>query len=380
MRNRPWMSTLLLLVVTSGASAADSPPSNREQRLRELMAEFGHSISLKDPVRAEQICRDMIALAPEMPTTWFNLSCTQARQGKTDAALDSLTKSVELGMLEPALLRKDPDLESLRTQERFQQCLAKARKNQLAAPYEKGGAIKGLKTEERYPEEGLRYRLRLPPDVTEERPCRLVVWMHPSGGSMNAEVERLAPMLAGHRFALMVFTRKQFSLWAAQEIEPMKKSIADAADIPGLTVERPILMGFSAGGQVALQLWHKDPGGYGGLVLDAAYPIDHPTYNREKRMVLANLPESPAIAEVPLFVVVGDQDGGSRLWKQADTAWRAAGVPLTLRLVPGQKHAWLIQGKEQEALDHWLRDLAAGRLPDSTPAHPEVDPNHRPPR
>jgi predicted esterase len=273
-------------------------------------------------------------------------------------------------MLDPALIRKDPDLDSLRTQERFQQCIGKARKNQVAAPYEKGAAIKGLKTEERYPEEGLRYRLRLPPDVTAERPCRLVVWMHPSGGSMNAEVERLAPMLASHRFALMVFTRKQFSQWLPQEIEPMNKSIADAAAIQGLTVERPILMGFSAGGQVALQLWHNDPGVYGGLVLDAAYPIDYPTYYREKRMVLGSLPESPAIAKVPLFVVVGDRDGGSRLWKEADTAWRAAGVPLTLMLVPGQKHAWLIQGKEQEALDHWLRDLAAGRLPGSKPTQP----------
>jgi hypothetical protein len=42
----------------------------------------------------------------------------------------------------------------------------------------------------------------------------------------------------------------------------------------------------------------------------------------------------------------------------------------TAGALPGQKHAWLIQGKEQEALDHWLRDLAAGRLPGSKPAQP----------
>ena len=34
-----------------------------------------------------------------------------------------------------------------------------------------------------------------------------------------------------------------------------------------------MLLGYSAGGQLALNLWSEKPGAWGGVIVDAAYPV-----------------------------------------------------------------------------------------------------------
>ena len=49
----------------------------------------------------------------------YNLACIRALQGKSEAAIEMLAKSVKLGFDRHKLIRTDPDLESLRGDERF---------------------------------------------------------------------------------------------------------------------------------------------------------------------------------------------------------------------------------------------------------------------
>ena len=90
---------------------------------------------------------------------------------------------------------------------------------------------------------------------------------------------------------------------------------------------------------------------------------------KRNEVVPSKLPAGDALKSVPMFVLVGEEDGGSSVWKQVEADWRKAGVPLTIDYVAGGKHEWLLREKQAEALVKWLEDVAAGKLP-GAPAPP----------
>jgi predicted esterase len=309
---------------------------------------------------AADICRKMIELIPRSAEPHYNLACAHAQLGRKDEALSELEKSVELGFEDSEHILKDDDLTSLRTEPRFTAAVAKARVKE--AQVEKGEEIEGVKTVEGAPAGGLRFRVRMSPTATKEKPQRLIVWMHPSGGSMDAAVEKLAPRFAQHGFAVVVFTKKNYGGWGPADVARLPKTLDALAAIEGLSDDRPVLMGFSAGGQMALMLWRAGGAGLGGLILNAAYPVIR---NAEGQFDRMELPEDAA-RKVPMFVVVGEKDGGSQVWKQMEATFRAAGTPVTLSVVEGRGHEWLFGENELQALDIWLEEL--GKTSDRAPA------------
>jgi hypothetical protein len=111
----------------------------------------------------------------------------------------------------------------------------------------------------------------------------------------------------------------------------------------------------------------RHPEGYGGLVLDAAYPVDRDAYEAGK-LAATKPPADDAVKKV--FVLVGDQDGGLRIWDMAEADWRKAGVPLTIDRVAGGRHEWLATGDHLRKLLAWLGDVAAGKRPTDVPSAP----------
>jgi hypothetical protein len=106
-------------------------------------------------------------------------------------------------------------------------------------------------------------------------------------------------------------------------------------------------------------MWSQQPEKFSGLILDAAYPMVPATGGYTPMA----LPNGDGIRQSPVFVLVGDQDGGAGTWRQALPVWQKAGVPLMVHFIKGRKHEWLF-GKEQQAdLDKWLADVAAGKMP-----------------
>lgn len=210
------------------------------------------------------------------------------------------------------------------------------------------------------PASGLPWRLHLARSATPEHPHRLLVWMHPSGGSANALIEPLAPAFAQRGWALLVVTDKDFSGWRGAEANRlMLGTLPDVAKVPGVDARGPVLLGFSAGAQMALELWGARPEAFGGLVLLAGAP-------RFSRGDEQTPPRGPARAGVPLLAVVGERDGGAPLWREAERAWSEAGVGLEVDEVPGRGHEWLLgDAPTLTRVLQWLQALA-GR--DVTPA------------
>jgi predicted esterase len=216
--------------------------------------------------------------------------------------------------------------------------------------------VPGVTVLERAPAGGLRHRLHMGASASAAAPSRLLVWMHPSGASFNRRVEPLARGFIERGFALLVPIDKQFQHWEGSEANRlMNRTVPDAADVPGIDARRPILLGFSAGANMALNLWAAAPGRFGGLVLDGATP----RFLRGERTFSRPAP-APALHETPILVLIGEHDRAAPAWSGEAPAWRSAGVPLTVRVVPGQGHAFLLEGGPLDDLHAWL-SARAGR-------------------
>ncbi len=348
------------------ADTARTEARARQQKLAALNDELAQQFGQKEYEQARKTAGEIIELAPNDPSAHYNLACAQARLKQVKDAVASLTKAVELGYANAAHMKADDDLATLRDDPAFKALLAKAAEAERAAfagSYRPGKEIAGVKTLEAYPEGGLRYRLRMSPTATAEKPSKLIVWLHPSGDSMNDYVETMAPMFIKNGYAVVVFTQKNFIGWGDSDDRKLLISLAAVGKTPGIDASKPILMGYSAGGQLALLLWAQDPAKFGGLVLDAAYPVRQtaPTV-----YVLAPLPNKPGIKDAPVLALVGTADGGSRFWQQAEKPWRDAGIPLQVIYVPGKPHTWLFDTERTRQLDQWLAHVAAGKKPSTT--------------
>lgn len=75
---------------------------------------------------AERLARQAVAQAPQLPASHYNLSCVLALAGKSEEAIESLRKAVDLGFTQRARIEQDEDFRSLREDPRFQSLLKEA--------------------------------------------------------------------------------------------------------------------------------------------------------------------------------------------------------------------------------------------------------------
>lgn len=366
---------LVSLGVPPAPARADGPAdADRAEKARALDEAVMKAFAEKRYEDAKAKCLEMIALLPDDDGPRYNLACALARLGKATEGLEALRAAIERGYADADHMGEDEDLASLRGEKAFGELVVAARANEAKAEdkaYTPGVELEGLKSIEGRPEAGLRWRLRLGKDATAEKPHRLVVWLHPSGGSMNGKVEPLAKDLAARGFALLVVTAKAWAGWTERDAKRLLDgTLPDVAKVEGLDARRPVLLGFSAGGQMALVLWTREPARWGGLVLDAAYPIDLEAYQRSGPgpESLLKLPEGDAKKGTPFFVLVGEADPGQMAWRSVEASWRDAGVPLTVTYVPNGRHEWLFGAEQLTSLWTWVADVAAGKRPGAVEA------------
>ena len=91
-----------------------------------LQAKSAASFKAGDFAEAEKHCLAAIKIVPHNPEGHYNLACILARRGKTDEALASLEKAVELGFNKVDHIKQDDDLSNLRDEERFQKAVENA--------------------------------------------------------------------------------------------------------------------------------------------------------------------------------------------------------------------------------------------------------------
>ncbi len=347
---RPLLSCLALLAACAGALAAE----DSAEQINKLIQAHHYG-------DAAAMAQRMLDANPKDQDAAYNLACALAREGRRSPALDALAKAAALGWADSDHAKVDDDLASLHGQARFTAIIADMQKQSDAAhakdvqgiPYEAGDALAGIKVVEGDPASGLRWRLRIAPEADGKHKAALVIWLHPSGASMDGQVEPLSMDLAKHHCALLVFTQKQYREWTPAEMNKLGSTIDDVGRQAPVDAAHPILMGFSAGGQAALMLWSSNPAPWKGLMLDAAYPIDPSTM---KGNSVTSIPLTPAMkaAKTPMIALVGGKDGGSVLWKAIGPLWQQNGIPVELHIVPDRVHEFLFKGAEWKATLDWL--------------------------
>lgn len=69
--------------------------------------------------------RRLVKLQPENPTAHYNLACSLALSKRSNAALQSLRRAIDLGYKDYDWMSQDPDLEGLQKSKDFQLLLKK---------------------------------------------------------------------------------------------------------------------------------------------------------------------------------------------------------------------------------------------------------------
>ena len=142
MKNRLISGAVMLLLALSVQAA--EPASNGVRRSVFAMPRVQAFLALQQQETlalfqlgryedAEKACLASIQASPDVPTSYYNLACSQARLGKVDAAFESLTLAVEKGFNDANVIKGDADLESLHTDKRYAGIVKAAEK---AGPYQ----------------------------------------------------------------------------------------------------------------------------------------------------------------------------------------------------------------------------------------------------
>jgi YD repeat-containing protein len=122
---------LSLSIAVRAAEPPASPPSvfdlpRIQTRYALLQAATAALFQKGDYAAGEKSCRAAVQLIPHDANAHYNLACALARQGKTDEALASLEKAVDMGFRDPDHIKNDDDLASLRQQDRLKKAVENA--------------------------------------------------------------------------------------------------------------------------------------------------------------------------------------------------------------------------------------------------------------
>ena len=355
-----------------GRAQSATGQDESSQKAARLNQQLQTEMAKKDYEAALKTCRELLTLAPHDSGTLYNLACVQARLGQKKEALATLSQAIDDGWVDWEHMQEDEDLASLQTKPHSSSwSIRPARTNRWPTPRpiaraRRSPESKRLKIS---PKAACAIACEWTPRPPPKNPTSSIVWLHPSsgqpmGGVMNDKVEAMAPMFLKHGYALVTFTQKNFSGWSDRDMKKLSVSLKKIGKIAGIDAKKPILFGFSAGGQVALGLWKDKPGRFGGMVLDAAYPMIM-SPGGYKPMDLDTDHVDPAVKTVPILALVGGADPGAKSWQVVEASWKQAGVPLEVVLVPEKRHEWLFDKAATDRLEQWLIELSAGKLLDS---------------
>ena len=329
-------------------------PTGAELR-QELFSAIVAARAAGDWPTAIAAAQRLIALRPDDELR-CDLAGLHARAGQADQAMALLAQVAEAGWTDLGYWRRHEDLAAIRPLPRFATLAAQvlANRHRIAVP--PAATRAGLRVLPFWPEDGLPGHLYVgdPPQPRHGATlARLVVWLHPSGGSQNGAAIDCAGELSRRGWALLIFPKKDFGGWTDRD---GAAALATAQALPpgcGVDAARPVLMGYSAGGQQALATWRSSPPGtLGGLILDAAFDITM----RPDGSFSPN-PLGPELDRIPTYVLVGGKDPGAKVWRHSEPAWAAAGIPLVVDVVSGAGHSWMMTGAARRRVLDWLGSL-----------------------
>jgi tetratricopeptide (TPR) repeat protein len=97
---------------------------DRDPYYADVLRVHGNNLAARgEYARALQVDRRLVRLKPDRAIPWYNLACSYALMGLIDPAFAALQRALELGYRHLRHLRRDPDLNALRSDPRFDRLL-----------------------------------------------------------------------------------------------------------------------------------------------------------------------------------------------------------------------------------------------------------------
>ncbi len=90
----------------------------------DVLRAHGNNLTLKGRYAdGLDIDKKLISLRPADPLAYYNLACSYALLKKTELAINTLSRAIELGYRDFRYIREDHDLDAVRADPRFRQLL-----------------------------------------------------------------------------------------------------------------------------------------------------------------------------------------------------------------------------------------------------------------
>ncbi len=97
---------------------------NRCPTFMDVLRAHGNNLTLKGRFAdGLDIDKKLISLRPADPLAHYNLACSYALMKKTELAINTLSRAIELGYRDFRYIREDHDLDAVRADPRFRQLL-----------------------------------------------------------------------------------------------------------------------------------------------------------------------------------------------------------------------------------------------------------------
>ncbi len=196
------------------------------------------------------------------------------------------------------------------------------------------------------------------PELPAGTKTGMVVWLHGAGAAGNEKViaEYKQPLLEAG-VALLIPHTADPAQWKPNDTGRLLDTLQAVANASGrIDASRSVLLGFSAGGQLAFAVARARPKAIAGVVAMGAYPI----VNTQRGQQLW-VPPKGQENHVRYFFLVGDQDNGRLVLRRVETVWKARKVDVTLLEVPELGHAYAAD--QQKVLTPWMAAVAKGKDP-----------------
>jgi hypothetical protein len=227
-------------------------------------------------------------------------------------------------------LRQD---EASRLQERFATYYRGVRKSSL---FGNVPSVLDYCLSERKPQQGLA-TVYVPAKLTPKTKC--VVFLHGYGGSLLAYPHYLSSVFSNH-----VIVCPAYGISPAEiSSEYLSEAFKGTAQRLNIQLNKPMLIGLSAGGFGACRAYVRTPQAFRGLIVLGAYPPDELAGKWTREMTLRFL-----VGSKESYVANGS-------FKGEMTAVQAKVKYLEWKAIPGADHFFLLshQGKTRAALAAW---------------------------
>jgi len=201
------------------------------------------------------------------------------------------------------------------------------------------------------------YKLFAPPGAEKKKNLPLVVYLHPSGGPMLTEFQRdYLPVLTKRGCVVAVPLSKDKRQWAVRSDTYIRSVITDVGARYSIDAKRIVLLGISAGGQVALFLADRTPKQFRAVVVVSTNPV----VIRGGKGVWF-YPDRRTLKKCSYFVVCHITHGASlKFWRQVRAKLAPAGASISIIPVLGKPAHYQPPPKQ---LRLWLGAVLSGKQP-----------------